>query len=633
MAVELKDVKYDMEVNNGRENEGYEKSDENLSENRKDDNSEQPKIEQDVTTVEGQGHPKTHHGNCCTNGVSVIQNWVYTFLEGNSEILWKVFWLIMLVLFFVYFGFAMSTRFGEEPSIRLLVSTIFGVFLLVLHFTWRWTGRPFVWLGEAISDPNNKRKVKILRWVLYVVSAVAIIVVLVVKVALETPDNLVSLAGLAAFILVSYIISTNPARVKWHPVYWGLALQFFFALIILKTKWGYDAFSWTGDRVTEFLSYATSGAEFVFGEKTYFMHFFAFALMPVVTFFSAVISVLYYLGVMQAIVGVIGRFLGFCLGTTPAESLNAAGNIFIGMTEAPLMIRPFLNKMTISELHAVMTGGFATIAGSVLGAFIGFGIPANHLLSASVMSAPAALAMSKLMCPETEEPMISADDYGKMEDSEERNMIDAISKGATTSIKLIANIIVNVIAFLSLLAFVDATLTWFGEQVGVEKLTFELICSYVLYPVALAMGTHPQDCRRVARLVGVKTFTNEFIAYKRLKVLLENKRQWLNYSQIYNSTDDWRWDGLDAILVQTNETLTGGFLSMRSEVIATYALCGFANVGSIGVLLGGLSALAPKRKPEMSRIIVRAMIAGNIACFMTACIAGLFFDESRESVL
>ncbi|XP_041367797.1 solute carrier family 28 member 3-like isoform X2 [Gigantopelta aegis] len=480
----------------------------------------------------------------------------------------------------------MYTRFGDEGSLRLLVCTVFGVFLLVVRFTWRLTGRPFVWLGDALSNQENGSLIKTLRWVLYVVSAVAIIVVLVVKVALETPDNLVSLAGLTTFILVTYIISMNPARVKWHPVYWGLILQFYFALVILRTRWGYEAFRWMGDRVAEFLAHTRAGSEFVFGRQPAFSM--AFSVMPMVTFFSAVISVLYYLGVMQAIVGVIGRFLGFCLGTTPAESLNAAGSIFIGM------------------------------------------IPANHLLSASVMSAPAALAMSKLMCPETEEPIISADDYGTMEDSEDRNLIDAITTGATTSIKLIASMIVNLIAFLALLAFVNATLTWFGERVDIHNLTFELICSYVLYPVALAMGTRPQDCRRVARLVGVKTFTNEFIAYERLKDLLENKKRWLNYTQVYNSSSDWLWHDQDAFLVRTNETLVGGFLSVRSELISTYALCGFANFGSVGILLGALSTLAPKRKPEMSRIILRAMIAGNIACFMTACIAGLFFQEFQD---
>ncbi|XP_041366880.1 solute carrier family 28 member 3-like [Gigantopelta aegis] len=591
-------------------------------------NIQQLKPEEHVTIVESQGQPEIQYGNCCTKGISFIQNGIYTFFSEHNAVLWRVFWFKVGVLFFIYFGFAMYTRFGDEGSLRLLVCTVFGVFVLVVHFTWRWTGRPFIWLGEALSSRQNKRKVQILRWIMYLVSAVISIVVLIKEVALETPENLISLAGLAAFILVSYIISTNPSRVNWHPVYWGIIVQFFFALVILRTSGGYVAFKWMADRVKEFLAHTNAGSVFVFDNPS--AHFFAFSLMPVVTFFSAVISILYYLGVMQAIVGVIGRFLGFCLGTTPVESLTAAGNIFIGMVEAPLMIRPFLNKMTISELHAMMTGGFATIAGGVLGAYIGFGIPANHLLSASVMSAPAALAMSKLMCPETEEPMISDQDYGKIEVSSERNLIDAIATGATASIKLIANIIVNLIAFLALLAFVNATLTWFGDRVDVHNLTFELICSYVLYPVALAMGTYPQDCRRIAQLVGVKTFTNEFIAYQRLKDLLENKKLWLNYTQVYNSSSDWLWRDQDAFLVRTNVTLVGGFLSTRSEVIATYALCGFANIGSVGILLGGLSALAPKRKPEMSRIILRAMIAGNIACFMTACVAGLFYREFKD---
>ncbi|ESO98542.1 hypothetical protein LOTGIDRAFT_142755, partial [Lottia gigantea] len=407
-------------------------------------------------------------------------------------------------------------------------------------------------------------------------------------------EHLVSLGGLTAFILLTYLTSVNPAKVNWHPIFWGLTLQYFFALIILKTTPGRDLFQWLGDRVTEFLAYSDRGAKFVFGETTYLNHFFAFKVMPVVTFFSTFIAVLYYLGIMQAIVKVFGRFLSFCLGTTPAESLNAAGNIFVGMTEAPLMIKPFLPIMTKSELCAVMVGGFATIAGSVFGAYLSYGVPGEHLLSASVMSAPAALAIAKLTYPEVEKTQSTDDDYNKMVRGKERNVIEAASSGASLSIGLIANIVVNLIAFLALLEFVNACLLWAGHRVGVEGLTFEFICSYLLFWVSLFMGVEIADCRQVAKLVGVKTFTNEFIAYERLSELLGNK-------------------ATNALCFQE-----------RSEVIATYALCGFSNIGSMGILLGGLSALAPERRSDLSSIVFRAMVAGNVACFFTACIAGKF---------
>ncbi|XP_067650596.1 solute carrier family 28 member 3-like [Haliotis asinina] len=566
-----------------------------------------------------------HEMNGCQSCITSAQTKVVTICRENSTLILRIIAIVVFVLYMAYFAYAMYWKFGDEGSIRLLVGTILAVLLIVFNLVWDSIKAPFEACAQAFANTDNARKMKIVRWVLYVVCVIAIIIVLVIEVAIPTPENLISLAGLAAFILLCFICSRDPGRVDWHPVFWGLALQFFFAAIILRTQWGYDGFKWLGDRVTEFLAHTDAGSKFVFDNIS--LHFFAFSIMPVVTFFSAFISITYYLGVMQAVVKVFGRFLSFCLGTTPAESLNAAGNIFVGMTEAPLMIKPFLDTMTISELHAVMTGGFATIAGSVLGAYAGFGVPPNHLLSASVMSAPAALAISKLMCPETERTTSSSDDYNKMKKGEQRNLIEAASDGASMSITLIANIVVNVIAFLALLAFVNATLTWFGNRVGVEDLTFELICSYVLYPVALFMGTKPADCRRVAELVGVKTFTNEFIAYRSLQELLQNRQTFLNYTETYGYKDEWYWDGQAAVLTQWNMTLTRGFMEERSEVISTYALCGFSNVGSMGILLGGLSALAPSRKKDLSSIVLRAMIAGNIACFFTACIAGLFFKE------
>ncbi|XP_046369656.2 solute carrier family 28 member 3-like [Haliotis rufescens] len=563
--------------------------------------------------------------NCCQRGLTSAQRKVISVYEENATWIWRIIAIVVFLLYMAYFGYAMYYKFGDEASIRLLVLTIFVVFLIVMKLVWDSIKAPFEACGKTFTNTDNAKRMRVVRYVMYVLCVIAIIVILVIEVAIPTPDNLISLAGLAAFIILCFITSTNPGRVDWHPVFWGLALQFFFAAIILRTQWGYDAFKWLGDRVTEFLAHTNAGSEFVFDKPG--LHFFAFSIMPVVTFFSAFISITYYLGIMQAIVKVFGRFLSFCLGTTPAESLNAAGNIFVGMTEAPLMIKPFLDTMTISELHAVMTGGFATIAGSVLGAYIGFGVPPNHLLSASVMSAPAALAISKLMCPETEVTISSSEDYNKMKKGQQRNLIEAASEGASTSIGLIANIVVNVMAFLALLAFVNATLTWFGDRVGIEGLTFELICSYLLYPVALFMGTQPSDCRRVAELIGVKTFTNEFIAYKSLQELLQNRQTFLNYTQNYGYQDDWHWDGQAAVLTQWNMTLKRGFMEERSEVISTYALCGFSNVGSMGILLGGLSALAPSRKKDLSSIVLRAMIAGNMACFFTACIAGLFFKE------
>jgi len=584
----------------------------------------------------------------CCRAIYNIQQTLCKFYTEHKCVIWRVFAVICLIAYLVYFALAMNYEFGDEGSIRLLVCTIFGLLLLVLHLTKHHFAKCTQGIDNFLELDMYKKQRRIIRWVLYVVSTVGMVTLIIVLVALDKPKNLWSLAGLAALIIICFVTSYNPGMVDWHPVFWGFSVQFYFAVIILKTQWGYDTFDWLGARVTEFLAYSDAGAKFVFGDYAsvpgtlspkdgsapiegtlaiqgaYTIHFFATKIMPVVVFFSTVIAILYHLGIMQVIIRVIGKFLAFCLGTTAPESLNAAGNIFVAMTESPLMIRPFLRTMTRSELHAVMTGGFATIAGSVLGVYIEFGVPADHLLSASVMSAPAALAISKLTYPEVEVPVIDKESFDKSEKTEEGSVIEAACTGAMKSATIVASILVNVIAFLSILEFINATLMWLGERVGKDDLTFEYICSYVLYPVALFMGTEPDDCRQVAELIGVKTFTNEFIAYQRLKGLLDN-RQVLD---AYNGT--WHNDGDDIVLDTTGQTLEKGVLSERSELIATYALCGFSNMGSMGILLGTLSAMVPARRSTMAKLVVRAMIAGNIACFFTACIAGLFFEDHDD---
>ncbi|XP_062608399.1 solute carrier family 28 member 3-like [Saccostrea cucullata] len=591
-------------------------------------NSEPTKVSQIHVQVDPDDKEDETNYTGCAKVANKIQTAVIVILSKHGRKISLTFKLLILLLYFAYFGYAIYYKFGDEGSIRLLVCTILGVLFLLIHIFQRLCGtriRICSQRDKATSKGYRRARRNIGRFLMLAVF-VALTAYIVVDVLLDYPQNALSIAGLAIYIIIFYIFSKNPAKVNWRPVFWGFAIQYIFALIILRTKWGYEAFQWLGDRVTEFLNYSNAGAIFVFGEL-YTNHFFAFKVLPVVVFFYTVTSVLYYLGVMQVVVKRMGMFLAFCLGTTPAESLNAAGNIFVGMTEAPLMIQPFLEDMTKSELHAVMTGGFATIAGSVLGAYISFGVPANHLISASVMSAPAALAISKLAYPETEKPKIKGNDFDKMGKSKDRNVIEAISSGASNSVKVVAAIAVNVMAFLCVLEFVNMTLTWFGDRVGIERLSFQLICSYVFYPIAFFMGTDIPDCRRVAELIGIKTFTNEFVAYTELSHLITNKRNFTEYTATWNSSSDWFYQGEDIILPYVNQTLKKGIISAKSEVIATYALCGFSNFGSMGIFLGGMSALVPSRRGDLSKIVLRAMIAGNVACFLTGCIAGLLYKD------
>lgn len=409
-------------------------------------------------------------------------------------------------------------------------------------------------------------------------------------------ERLISALGLAVFIGLSYAFSINRRAVLWRSVLWGLGLEFFFALLILKIPGGLAVFKFLGDVVSRFLEFSDVGAKFVFGEK-FAENFFAFKVLPTIIFFSAFISVLYHYGILQRVVKTLAWVMMKTMGTSGAESLSTAGNVFLGPTEAPLLVKPYVATMTQSELHAVMTGGFATIAAGVLGAYLSFGIPAEHLIAAFFMTAPTALVVSKLLYPETEVPL-TAGSVRMDVDITHVNVIDAAATGALDGAKLAVNVAVMIIAFLGLLAFVNALLGWLGSNIGVPQLSLEWILSYLMAPVAWLMGVPWADCGQVGALLGKKTILNEFIAYLDLKTLIEN--------------------GKIATGAGTLPTI-----SERAVIIATYALCNFANIGAIGITIGGISGIAPNRQPDLARMGVRSMIGGLLAGFMTAAIAGI----------
>jgi len=336
---------------------------------------------------------------------------------------------------------------------------------------------------------------------------------------------------------------------------------------------------------------------------------FMFKVLSVIYFFNFFVQMLFYLGTMQWIVLKLGWLLQISVGTTACESLNAAANIFLGQTEAPLLIRPYLPSMTRSELHAVMTGGFATVAGTVLAAYISFGISASHLLTASVMSAPAALALAKLFYPETKKSKTTVEGL-VFPESEDSNLLDAASNGAVQGVFLVANIAASLIAVLGFVSFLNSLLGWFGGLVGAPYLSFEFLLGLVFYPLSFLMGVECRpvaeccgegscpdalicdQCQSVAVLVGLKTIVNEFAAYERLAQM-----------QALNT------------------------LSSRSQAIATFALCGFSNFSAVGIQVAGLASMAPSRRGDIAKVAFRALIAGAAACFLTACIAGLLIAE------
>ncbi|XP_065057044.1 solute carrier family 28 member 3-like isoform X2 [Rhopilema esculentum] len=529
--------------------------------------------------------------------LSLVENACKSVYEQNTSTVKFIFFTFLFCLTVAYVLAACIKNF--DKAVDLFAVAVFALFCVIYTFVKKYFGH---WISKNIFDPIIRFVEH--RWMFFKWGSLLVFAILLVLwIALDTvkvPSRLVSFVGLIVYIILGFLFSKHRARVIWRPVIWGFGLQFVFGLLILRTEPGRVFFKWLGDRVSIFLQFSDAGAKFIFGDL-FMNHFFAFKVLPVVVYFSAFVYMIYYLGIMQVVIKKIAWVMQISMGTSAAESLNAAGNIFIGQTEAPLLIRPFLPDLTKSEMHAVMTGGFATIAGSVLGAYIAYGVSASHLLSASVMSAPAALAISKLMYPETKVPKTKNVDDIHIEKGKEKNFIEALAAGASMSILLVANIAVMLIAFLAMKEFLNAILCWLGGMFG-KCVTFELICSYVFMPFAYVMGVAWDDCFVVAELLGIKTFVNEFVAYEKLSELIKNRRQ----------------------------NLSGTKLSLRSEIIATYALCGFANIGSIGVQIGGLSALAPQRRSDLASVAVRAMIAGTIACFMTACIAGILYQDGYD---
>ncbi len=402
-------------------------------------------------------------------------------------------------------------------------------------------------------------------------------------------ERLISLIGLIVFISIAYALSTSKKDIKWKTVISGIILQIVFGLIILKTSFGRAVFDGAKNVFNNILAYTSEGSAFIFGDLTNVGKngfIFAVLVLPTIIFMSSLMSILYHLGIMQKIVKFSAKFMMKILGTSGSESLSAAANIFVGQTEAPLVIKPYIETMTRSELMALMTGGMATVAGGVLAAYVGFGIDAGHLLAASVMSAPAALVCAKLLVPEVEKsPTAGSCDIELPSTS--ANLVDAASMGAAEGLKLAVNVGAMLLAFIALVALANGMMGWVGGLFGKPELSLELIMGYLFYPFAFLMGVPTADCYNVGILLGKKIVLNEFVAYLNLKDLIS-------------------------------------VLSPRATIISTYALCGFANISSIAIQIGGIGTLAPNRRQDLANLGVKSLIGGTLACFMTACIAGLF---------
>jgi len=414
------------------------------------------------------------------------------------------------------------------------------------------------------------------------------------------------LTGIFFLLLLAWLMSNNKRKIPYRVIIWGMGLQITFGLLILKTAPGHVMFQFLEDAFLRLMSFSDAGARFMFGDLM--MGFapadgssfqlidastghpadfakimavygprFAFKVIPSIIFFASLIAIFYHLGIMQRIVSAMAWVMSKTMGTSGGESLSASCNIFVGQSEAPLLIKPYVGKMTQSELMAVMVGGFATIAGAVMVAYVTFGVDAGHLMAASVMSAPASLVMAKIIFPETGESLTRGIVRLKVQ-KDTVNVVDAAAQGAATGLKLAVNVAAMLIAFIALIALVNHLLSFIGT-------TLNQVFGWVFSPIAFFIGVPLNEVLDIGQLLGTKIALNEFVAYVDLTALK-------------------------------------GTLSPRAFTIATYALCGFANFSSIAIQIGGIGAIAPERKSDLARLGLRAMFGGALASWLTAAIAG-----------
>jgi CNT family concentrative nucleoside transporter len=421
------------------------------------------------------------------------------------------------------------------------------------------------------------------------------------------PERLMGLVGIATMLAIAYALSYDRRRINWRMIGAGVALQILLGMVVLWTAPGEWLFRAANNVITGLLGFQEEGARFVFGNLVQNEvplgggaegvaltgAFFAFNVLPTIIFFSALMSVLYHFGVMQTVVKGIAWVMQKTLRTSGAETLSAAGNIFLGQTEAPLLIKPFVGRMTRSELNTVMVGGFATVAGGVMAAYVGmlkgyFPDIAGHLLTASVMNAPAGLILSKMILPETGEPETRGTLRVELE-KQEANVIDAAASGAGVGVQLAINVAAMLMAFVALVALLNFGFGWVGGWFGHPEITMQWLLGRLLWPITVLMGVPPADAGTVGAFIGEKIVLNEFVAYADF----------------------------------AHKMQTGLEISRKAGIMLSYCLLGFANFSSIAIQIGGIGGLAPHRRADLSTLGLRAMIAGNLAAFMSAAIAGM----------
>lgn len=406
-------------------------------------------------------------------------------------------------------------------------------------------------------------------------------------------DRFIGLIGIAVIIGIAVLFSTDRKKINWRLVITGLIIQIIFGLLIINVPAGRDFFNYISTFITKLLDFTAEGTRFLFGnlldEKTFGM-IFALKVLPTIIFFSALMGILYYLGIMQAVVKVIAKFICKLLGTSGAETLSAVGNIFLGQTEAPLLVKPYIKEMTQSELMAIMVGGMATVAGGVMAGYVAMGIDAGNLLAASIMAAPAGLVLAKILVPETEEP-VTKDISNITVEQTASNVVEAAANGASEGLGLALNVGAMLLAFVALIACLNWILASIGGLFGAPWLTFQWLMGKLFSPLAFVMGIPTADISAAGNLLGQKVMINEFVAYAEL-----------------------------------SKQMAANVLQPKTILILTYALCGFANISSVAIQIGGIGSLAPEKKSIIAKLGFKALLGGALATCLTGTIAGVLFS-------
>ncbi|ESN95918.1 hypothetical protein HELRODRAFT_178835 [Helobdella robusta] len=533
-------------------------------------------------------------------------NWVHSLQKSCSNFFHKykreTIWLVgilCIILYFIYFTFAIIYDF--QLAIALIACTGVVLFCIGYSFVDSLFGDKLDKMFCSPIDRAISNNWHIIKWFLY--PAIAIFGVLYLGlVVIREMKQVQPISGIFIFMLIVYLTSKHPNQIIWRPVLWGFSLQFIFAVFVLRWQFGYIAVKFLADQINIFIEYGYDGAAVVFGDPALLLHPFAMMVrhsfasdrlplksnpgMSMLLYLGAVMAILYYLGITQKAAVKLGWVLQKTMNTTAIETLNTAANIFLDGMDTMLMLRHYIDKLTLSEFNCFLVGNHATVAGFVFALFVLFGAPPQHLLSAAVMSAPATIAICKLNYPETEESQTKNLEDIELPKGEDVNIFEAAANGCNMAAKVVCSVLACYIAMMALLAFLNATLEWLGGRVGYPQLSFELICSYVMWPIAYVIGVDAPECKEAAKLIGIKIFATEVLAYQEL-----------------------------------GKSVARGSLSPRNQALTTYAMCGFSSISTLAIAIGVWNAICPQRVKLMASFMLRVLVEANISCFMTACVA------------